>query len=213
MSDSTSSCSKNGSHPSDCEILEGYRTRVRERMQEKPSEEDRLLLAKAEPIRLLLLDVDGVLTDGSLLYTEEGVEAKAFNTQDGLGIRLVQRCKIDVGIITARNSNLVQRRAEELTMKYISQGGGNKYETFKTIISQAGLKPYQVCYMGDDWIDLGLLSRVGLAACPANAVSEVKGICHMVADRSGGFGAVRQVCDLLVRAKGVQDSLLQEFLC
>ena len=114
MSDSTSSCSKNGSHPSDCEILEGYRTRVREKMQEKPSEEDRLLLAKAESIRLLLLDVDGVLTDGSLLYTEEGVEAKAFNTQDGLGIRLVQRCKIDVGIITARNSNLVQRRAEEL---------------------------------------------------------------------------------------------------
>ena len=213
MSDSTSSCSNNGSHPSDCEILEGYRTRVRERMQEKPSEEDRLLLAKAEPIRLLLLDVDGVLTDGSLLYTEEGVEAKAFNTQDGLGIRLVQRCKIDVGIITARNSNLVQRRAEELTMKYISQGGGNKYETFKTIISQAGLKPYQVCYMGDDWIDLGLLSRVGLAACPANAVSEVKEICHMVTDRSGGFGAVRQVCDLLVRSKGVQDSLLQEFLC
>ena len=213
MSDSTSSCSNNGSYPSDCEILEGYRTRVRERMQEKPSEEDRLLLAKAEPIRLLLLDVDGVLTDGSLLYTEEGVEAKAFNTQDGLGIRLVQRCKIDVGIITARNSNLVQRRAEELTMKYISQGGGNKYETFKTIISQAGLKPYQVCYMGDDWIDLGLLSRVGLAACPANAVSEVKEICHMVTDRSGGFGAVRQVCDLLVRSKGVQDSLLQEFLC
>lgn len=213
MSDSTSSCSKNGPHPSDCEILEGYRTRVRERMQEKPSEEDRLLLAKAESIRLLLLDVDGVLTDGSLLYTEEGVEAKAFNTQDGLGIRLVQRCKIDVGIITARNSNLVQRRAEELTMKYISQGGGNKYETFKTIISQADLKPYQVCYMGDDWMDLGLLSRVGLAACPANAVSEVKEICHMVTDRSGGFGAVRQVCDLLVRAKGVQDSLLQEFLC
>ena len=212
MSDSTSSCS-NGSHPSDCEILEGYRTRVRERMQEKPSDEERLLLAKAEPIRLLLLDVDGVLTDGSLLYTEDGIEAKAFNTQDGLGIRLVQRCKIDVGIITARNSNLVQRRAEELTMKYISQGGGNKYETFKTIISQAGLKPYQVCYMGDDWMDLGLLSRVGLAACPANAVSEVKEICHMVTDRSGGFGAVRQVCDLLVRAKGVQDSLLQEFLC
>ena len=212
MSDSTSSCS-NGSHPSDCEILEGYRTRVRERMQEKPSDEERLLLAKAEPIRLLLLDVDGVLTDGSLLYTEDGIQAKAFNTQDGLGIRLVQRCKIDVGIITARSSNLVQRRAEELTMKYISQGGGNKYETFKTIIAQAGLKPYQVCYMGDDWIDLGLLSRVGLAACPANAVSEVKGICHMVTDRSGGFGAVRQVCDLLVRAKGVQDSLLQEFLC
>ncbi len=186
---------------------------MRERMQEKPSDEERLLLAKAEPIRLLLLDVDGVLTDGSLLYTEDGIEAKAFNTQDGLGIRLVQRCKIDVGIITARSSNLVQRRAEELTMKYISQGGGNKYEAFKTIIAQAGLKPYQVCYMGDDWIDLGLLSRVGLAACPANAVSEVKGICHMVTDRSGGFGAVRQVCDLLVRAKGVQDSLLQEFLC
>jgi 3-deoxy-D-manno-octulosonate 8-phosphate phosphatase (KDO 8-P phosphatase) len=201
-----------GSHPSDCEILDGYRTRSRER-QHQPTEEERLLYAKAEPLRLLLLDVDGVLTDGALLYTETGVEAKSFNTQDGLGLRLVQKAGVEVGLITARSSDLVDRRARELDMKYIRQGVVNKLDTFKEIIRTAGLKPYQVCYMGDDWIDLSLLTRVGLAACPANGVAEVQEVCHWVARRGGGAGAVRELCDLIIRAKGVRDSLLQQFLC
>jgi 3-deoxy-D-manno-octulosonate 8-phosphate phosphatase (KDO 8-P phosphatase) len=201
-----------GSHPSDCEVLEGYRTRSRER-QQQPSEAERLLYAKAEPLRLLLLDVDGVLTDGSLLYTETGVEAKSFSSQDGLGLRLVQKAGVEVGIITARSSDLVERRARELEVKYLRQGVANKLDAFKEIIRTAGLKPYQVCYMGDDWIDLGLLTRVGLAASPANGVAEVQEVCHWVARRSGGAGAVRDLCDLIIRAKGVRNSLLQQFLC
>lgn len=203
---------QDNSHPSDCQILESYRARAREKERGKDSPELRILFAKAEPVKLLLLDVDGVLTDGSLLYSENGIEAKAFNTQDGLGIRLVQKTGVDVGIITARHSELVGRRAEELGMKYIFQGVGKKLDSYKEIIRQADLKPYQVCYVGDDWIDLALLARVGLAACPANSVVEVRDACHFISSRPGGHGAVREICDLIVRAKGAHASLLQQFL-
>jgi len=199
-------------HPSDCEILAGYRRRAWEKSEQPLTQQDKLLLAKAEPIRLLLLDVDGVLTDGSLIYTETGVEAKAFNTQDGLGIRLVQKAGVDVGVITARRSPIVQKRGEELDMKYIFQGARNKLDAFKKILDQSGIKPYQVCYMGDDLIDLGLLTRVGLAVCPINAVDEVKERCHFITDSAGGAGAVRQACMLIVRAKGRYEELVQQFL-
>ena len=206
-----SHCASGGAHPSDCDILEGYRRRVREKNR-PPSEEERVVLAKAEPIRLLLLDVDGVLTDGTLFYSDQGIESKGFNTQDGLGIRLVQQAKVMTGIITARTSHLVARRAEELDMEHIRQGAGNKLGEFKSILSDTGLKPYQVCYMGDDLIDLSLLTRVGLATCPANAVGDVKDVCHFIASRPGGGGAVRETCDLIIRAKGLHDTLMQQFL-
>ncbi len=199
-------------YPTDCQILEGYRARSQEKNRSQDSPEQRILFTKAAPLKLLLLDVDGVLTDGSLLYSENGVETKSFNTQDGLGIRLVQKAGVDVGIITARDSGLVKQRAEELGMKYIFQGIGNKLDSYKEIIRQADLKPYQVCYMGDDWIDLALLHRVGLAACPANSVPEVQDVCHFIAGRSGGHGAVRQVCDLIIRARGAYANLLQQFM-
>jgi len=182
-------------------------------MEHQPSHEEKLVLARAEPVALLLLDVDGVLTDGSLIYSENGVESKTFNTQDGLGIRLAQKGGVEVGIITARTSEMVRKRGEELDMKYICQGARNKLEAFKEISGQAGIKPYQVCYMGDDLIDLALLSRVGLAACPANAVDEVKQACHYISDRAGGSGAVRQTCELILRAKGRYEELVQQFLC
>lgn len=181
-------------------------------MEQRPTEQLKLLYAKAEPILLLLLDVDGVLTDGSLVYSQNGIESKAFNTQDGLGLRLATQGGVETGIITARTSPMVRKRAEELGMKYLYQGVENKLDTFRTILDRAGCRPYQVCYMGDDLIDLGLLSRVGLAACPANAVPEVKDICHFVADRPGGSGAVRQTCELILRAKGRYQALVQQFL-
>lgn len=208
----TPPCRSGTVYPSDCEILEGYRDRSRER-NHPLSEEEQVLFAKAESIRLLLLDVDGVLTDGSLIYSETGVESKAFNTQDGLGIKLLQQAEVATGIITARSSALVRQRAEELKMTYIRQGAKNKAKEFRTILALSGLKPYQVCYMGDDLIDLALLTRVGLAACPANAVDEVKRACHLVTRRPGGSGAVRQTCDLILRAKGLHEQLMQQFLC
>ena len=199
-------------HPSDCEILEQYRSRSQQRIKENNSPERKVLLAKAEPLQLLLLDVDGVLSDGSLIYTENGIEGKTFNTKDGLGIKLVQQCGIEVGLITARTSQLVQKRGEELGMKYIIQGVGNKLDTFKAILKQSLLKPFQVGYMGDDWIDLALLSRVGFAACPSNGVPEVRDICHFISTYRGGEGAVREVCDIIIQAKGCRDSLLHTYL-
>ncbi|MEE4165153.1 MAG: HAD hydrolase family protein, partial [Desulfocapsaceae bacterium] len=184
------------SHLSDCEILEKYRQRSQQRSRQDDSPEYRLLMARAEPVQLLLLDVDGVLTDGSLIYTQDGLEAKAFNTQDGLGVRLLQKIGVEVGLITARRSEIVSRRAEELGMKYIMQGVSRKLDAFKEILARSALKPYQVCYMGDDWIDLALIVRVGLSACPPNSVRELKEICHFVSSRTGGAGGVRDVCDL-----------------
>lgn len=210
MTDDVKHCASDGSHPSDCEILAGYRRRAQEKKR-NPTEEERVLLAKAEPIALLLLDVDGVLTDGKLYYSDTGIESKTFNTKDGLGIRLVQKAEVQTGIITARQSRLVARRAEELGMDHIRQGAGNKLEEFKSILDETGLKPYQVCYMGDDLIDLSLLTRVGLAACPGDAVDGVKEVCHFISRHPGGGGAVREVCDLVVEAKGLYEKLVQQF--
>ena len=168
-------------------------------------------LTKAKDVRLLLLDVDGVLTDGNLLYTDATAESKSFNTQDGFGLRLLLDAGIDVGIITARKSEVVARRAKELKMTYIYQGMGNKNEAFKDILKSSGFKPYEIAYMGDDWLDLVLLEQVGLAITPANGVTEVKEVVHFITTRSGGSGAVRDACDLILEAKGLTQQLLQSY--
>ncbi len=170
------------------------------------------ILPRAESIKLLLLDVDGVLTDGNLIYSADGNEGKSFNTQDGFGLRILQDCGIDVGIITARKSELVARRGNELKMRYVYQGAPNKLEAFKDISKQSGLKPFEIAYMGDDWLDLVLLNRVGLAVSPANGVAEVKAVAHYVTNQSGGHGAVREVCELILHAKGLYEQCLQKYM-
>ena len=198
-------------YPSDCEILEGYRTKARERDSQMTDPYRKRALARAKEIKLLLLDVDGVLTDGNLLYSGSGEESKAFNTQDGFGLRLLGEANIEVGVITARKSEVVARRASELKMRYIYQGKSNKNEAFKEIMKVSGLKPYQVAYMGDDWLDLVLLQQVGLAIAPANGVREVKEIAHFITERSGGAGAVRDACDLIIESKNLLTELLQKY--
>lgn len=168
-------------------------------------------LAKAAPIKLLLLDVDGVLTDGNLLYTGETGESKSFNTQDGFGLRLLREAGIEVGIITARKSAVVARRATELQMNYIYQGMGNKNDAFKKIMRASGLKPFEIAYMGDDWLDLVLLQQVGFAIAPANGVREVREVAHFITERVGGAGAVRDACDLILEAKNKVSGLLQKY--
>lgn len=198
-------------YPSDCEITEGLRTISREKAEQAVDAQRLRLLAKAKPIRLLLLDVDGVLTDGTLLYGEQHEESKAFHTQDGFGIRLLREAGIEVGIITARSSAVVTRRATELKMRYIYQGVAGKREAFKEILTVSGLRPYEIAYMGDDWLDLVLLRQVGLALAPANAVAEVKNVVHLVTKKCGGQGAVREACDLLLTAKNRTAELLQKY--
>jgi 3-deoxy-D-manno-octulosonate 8-phosphate phosphatase (KDO 8-P phosphatase) len=202
-----------GSYPSDCEITEGYRTMARNRILTANQDAQRLTaLAKAAPLRLLLLDVDGVLTDGSIFFSHDGMESKAFNTQDGFGLRLLLEAGIETGVITARTSEAVSRRARDLRMRYVFQGESNKLTAFMEITRQSGLKPFEIAYMGDDWLDLVLLIRVGFAAAPANAVEEVKRVAHYVCRKPGGHGAVREICDFLLEAKGVSQQLLQTYM-
>jgi 3-deoxy-D-manno-octulosonate 8-phosphate phosphatase (KDO 8-P phosphatase) len=186
---------------------------ARERMQGSGLErERRVVLDKAKDIKILLLDVDGVLTDGTLLYSNSGEECKSFNTQDGFGLRLLREAGIETGLISARSSEAVGRRARELRITFVYQDAGNKLEAFQEILRVSGCRPFEIAYMGDDWLDLVLLSRVGLAFAPANAVQAVREAAHYVTYRPGGCGAVREVCDLLIEGKGLATELLQRYM-
>lgn len=210
----TEPCSPNlpGGYPSDCEVMDRYRQMARERGKKTdPAGVSQLVLEKAKNIRLLLLDVDGVLTDGTLLYSSSGEEYKAFNTQDGFGITLLHQAGIETGVITARQSDMVQRRAEELKMAHIYQGVRKKNEAFRGILKETGLKPFEVAYMGDDWLDLVLLQQVGLAITPANGADALQEMVHYVTPRPGGHGAVRDACTLILSARGELQKLLREY--
>lgn len=199
-------------YPSDCELTQGLLEKARERM--KPVERNaswKRVLPKAREIELLLLDVDGVLTDGTIIYTQDGGESKGFNTQDGFGLRILQDSGIAVGLITARTSEAVTRRAQDLKMRYVFQGTGSKLTVYERILKESGLRPPQTAYMGDDWLDLPLLRRAGLAIAPANGVAEVRQQADYVTSRPGGHGAVREACELILEAKGMLTSLLQHY--
>lgn len=201
-----------GIYPSDCDIREAYRTMARERSQGAGLERERqVILEKAKNIKILLLDVDGVLTDGTLLYSSSGEESKSFNTQDGFGLRLLQEAGIEAGLITARKSEAVARRAEELKLRHVYQGSTNKLTAFHEVLRVSGCKPFEIAYMGDDWLDLVLFSRAGLAFAPANAVQATKEAAHYITSRSGGYGAVREVCDLLLEGRGILAEILQKY--
>ncbi len=160
------------------------------------------MAAPLEKIKLLLLDVDGVLTDGRIIYDSNGVEYKAFDVKDGHGIKLVQRAGIRVGIITGRDSQVVALRAAELGIDLVYQGAKDKRIPFQDILEKLELTPEEVAYVGDDVIDIPVMRAVGFAAAVADAMEEVKPVAHMVTKRCGGRGAVREVCDHLLRESG-----------
>lgn len=199
-------------YPSDCELTQGLLEKARDRTRPVArSDAWKAVLPRAREIKLLLLDVDGVLTDGTIIYTHGGGESKGFNTQDGLGLRILQDAGVEVGLITARTSEAVNRRAADLKLKYVYQGTGSKLEVYESILQQSGLRPLQTAYMGDDWLDLPLLSRVGLALSPANGVAEIRQQVHYVTSRKGGQGAVREACDLILEAQGRLTTLLHTY--
>lgn len=192
-----------GGYPTDCELTEALRNRAMARNSHlERSEAWMAALPCARVVRLLLLDVDGVLTDGSITYISGGGEAKTFNTQDGLGIRLLQESGVAVGIITARSSEAVERRARDLQFAHVFQGKQDKLTVYEGILKDTGLRPPQTAYMGDDLMDLPILNRVGFAAAPANAVAEIRQRVHYTTEHAGGKGAVREVCDLILEAQG-----------
>ncbi len=154
---------------------------------------------RLKKIELLLLDVDGILTDGRIIYSNDGQETKAFDVKDGHGLKLIQRAGIKVGIITGRQSQVVIKRAEELGVEFLYQGSRDKLEPYYEILQKTGFSDEQVAYVGDDVVDLPVLTRVGFAATVIDAVEDVKPYVHYVTERPGGRGAVREICDLILK--------------
>ena len=170
-------------------------------------------LERAEKIKLLVLDIDGVLTDGSLLIGPDGKEAfKTFDSLDGHGIKLLQSTGVIVAIITGRNSGMVEGRARELGIRHVQMGVNKKFDALTSLLKETGLALSDCAAMGDDWPDLSLLPKVQFSACPAQAHDEVKKRVHYMTQRSGGSGAVRELCDLILQAQGHYERLLKEAL-
>ena len=165
------------------------------------------LLAKAKGIKLLVLDVDGVLTDGLLYYTENGSESKSFSVRDGLGMKLAQAAGVELAIITGRHSMALVRRAGEMGINMLLQGVKYKSQMLGQLLERKGLSWEQVAYMGDDINDLACLTQVGLPMAPLDAASEVLATATFIASRPGGHGAVREACELIVKAKGLWEKL------
>lgn len=157
---------------------------------------------KLAAIRLLLLDVDGVMTDGRIIYDQQGNELKTFDVKDGHGLKMLQRAGLEVGIITGRSSAVVSCRAQELGIDILYQGAKIKLDPYLEILERTGLKDDQIAYVGDDLIDLPILSRVGFSATVADAVPQLLERVDYVTSRAGGRGAVREICDLLLQAGG-----------
>ena len=152
-------------------------------------------------IRLLVMDVDGVMTDGKITYTSDGQELKSFNIKDGLGIKRAQASGIETAIITGRTSPMVERRARELGIAHLVQGREDKLAALSDLVDQMNLSLDQVAYIGDDLSDLTAIESVRLGACPADAATEVKSKANWVSTRGGGDGCVRELGDLLVSHK------------
>jgi 3-deoxy-D-manno-octulosonate 8-phosphate phosphatase (KDO 8-P phosphatase) len=155
-------------------------------------------------MRLFLLDVDGVLTDGGIYYTERDEEMKRFDIKDGMGIDLLRRAGIEVGILTGRTSKIVERRARELGMKVLKQGYYDKSAGFEEILREEGLAESEIGYMGDDILDLAVMRRAAFRVCPFDAAAEVKAEAHYVCDHAGGSGAVREAADLILDLRGLR---------
>ncbi len=170
------------------------------------------LRARARSVQLLLLDVDGVLTDGRLYYGANGEELKAFHIRDGLGLKMLRATGVEVAIVTGRTSRAVELRAENLGVPYVFQGVGDKLAVFEQLLKRLTLTAAAAAAMGDDLPDLPVLRRCGLAACVPDAPALVRSHSHYVADQPGGAGAVREVCELVMAAQGTLETSMQEYL-
>lgn len=166
---------------------------------------------RLKQIKMLILDVDGVMTDGRIIFDSNGIESKFFNVKDGHGIKMLQRAGIEVAIISGRQSQVVANRAAELGIERVFQKAVDKRAPYNQLLADTGLADAEVAFIGDDLIDIPLLRRVGFAAAPADAVTEVVPFVHFQTKNSGGWGAVREVCDLLLKAQGRWDELTARY--
>lgn len=163
-------------------------------------------------IDFLLLDVDGVLTDGRIVYTDAGTEVKAFHVRDGAAVRLWERAGKRSGILTGRRSSIVERRAAELGVKVLVQGADDKLAAFTRLLAENDLRPEQVAFMGDDLMDVPVLRRCGLAIAVADACGEAREAAHFVTAAAGGHGAVREAVEWLLRMQGHWNALVTAYV-
>lgn len=167
---------------------------------------------RAQNIQLAIFDVDGVLTDGTFLIGDDGQQYKAFYTKDGQGLRMLQDAGVTVGIITGRTSKVVEHRMRELGVEHVYQGQRDKIAAYETMLSDLELNAEQVAYVGDDVIDLPVMRRVGLSIAVRDAEPLVKEHAHWITPRHGGRGAVRDACEMMLRAQGRLDEALKKYL-
>lgn len=168
--------------------------------------------SRAEKVRLLVLDVDGVLTDGSISYTDSGEEIKTFHVRDGHGLRLVLKAGVEVALITGRTSQAVAHRAHNLKIARIFQGVRDKLEVLRRLQKELHIAPEETAVVGDDLVDLPIMLQAGLAVAVADAPREVRERAHLVTTAPGGRGAVREVCEIILQSKNLWDELLQSLL-
>jgi 3-deoxy-D-manno-octulosonate 8-phosphate phosphatase (KDO 8-P phosphatase) len=167
---------------------------------------------KAALIRILLLDVDGVLTDGRITYSSNGEEFKSFHIQDGLGIKLLQQAGIQVGVITGRDSPMVTRRAKELGIEHLVQGREDKRDAMIQLLATLGMTATEAAYMGDDLPDLAAIREAGLGIAPCNATAIVREHADLVTQRAGGDAAVREVAEFILSARGKLQAIQASYL-
>jgi 3-deoxy-D-manno-octulosonate 8-phosphate phosphatase (KDO 8-P phosphatase) len=170
------------------------------------------IVEKALPVKLLILDVDGVLTDGSIIYNDRGEETKHFHVRDGHGIKMLKRAGIDCALITARSSDVVSHRAKDLGIELVYQGALDKVKAYEDILKKTRLAPHETAYVGDDVVDLAVLKRAGFSVAVSDAVEEVKKRVDYVTEMPGGGGAVREVVDLILKVKGLWDEVMARYL-
>jgi 3-deoxy-D-manno-octulosonate 8-phosphate phosphatase (KDO 8-P phosphatase) len=172
-----------------------------------------IALEKAKPIRLLILDVDGVLTSGIIFYQGEGLsQSKGFHVHDGFGIKLLQRANIEVGIISAKLSTAAVQRFQDLNIKHFYLGYENKLIAYETLKKELNFTDKEIAYMGDDLPDLPVLRRVGLAITVKEAAAMIKEYAHLITEKPAGAGAVREVCEFILQAQNHYQSLIHPYL-
>jgi len=172
---------------------------------------DGKMIERIKPILLLILDVDGVMTDGKIIMDDTGRETKHFNVKDGHGIKMLIRYGVDVAIITGRQSGVIEHRARDLGITEVYQNILNKVEIFNDILKKKHLSCEQVAYIGDDIVDIPLLRRVGFSVAVADAVPEVKASANYVTKKTGGDGAVREICDLILQCQDKWVGVIQKY--
>ncbi|MHC4075173.1 MAG: KdsC family phosphatase [Planctomycetota bacterium] len=168
--------------------------------------------AELNDIKMLILDVDGVLTDGRIIINSDGSETKQFQTLDGHGIRMWRRAGLEVAFLSGRFSEPTIRRAEQLDIQYVFQNAHEKLEKFQELLEETSLRPQNIAYIGDDLPDIPVMRKVGFAVAVANAVDEVKEYADLITTRTGGSGAVREAIEYILKSKGQWQELLEKYV-